>query len=245
MSRKYYLLLLGGLLVLSGCGEGEKQEVTSAVVMPEAQTPELTDEELAMPLNTPISEVKTKAEPEPDAQPEPEQVEDDQPVSEVSRSKTEDKAASETESGIRELEWDDLMPKDYRIEELLAKINAGDISDDDPRIDEAMEKVKAMFAQAPVVDELHNQEIKLPGFVVPMDSDNEKITDFLLVPYYGACIHVPPPPANQTVFVTGKESKYKLYDTVWVTGKIVVERNQNELGDSGYSIIASDISPYE
>lgn len=181
---------------------------------------ELTSEELAMPLNTPISEVG-KGQQEKTA--------------------AEDKSSSK----IRELEWDDLMPADYRIEELLAQINAGEIADDDPRIDEAMQKIKELFSKAPVVEELNQQMVKLPGFVVPLDPNQDSMTDFLLVPYYGACIHVPPPPANQTVFVTGKQSKYKLYDTVWVKGKMIVERSRNDLGDSGYSIMATEITPYE
>lgn len=146
---------------------------------------------------------------------------------------------------IKALEWDELMPKDYRIEALLEQINAGDLSDDDPRIDEAMEKIKEMYSKAPVVEELDNTDVKLPGFVVPMNLDGKETTDFLLVPYYGACIHVPPPPPNQTVFVTGHKSELKLYDTVWVIGRLRVERSENELGDSGYSIIATDIRPYE
>ena len=78
-----------------------------------------------------------------------------------------------------------------------------------------------------------------------MNLDGKETTDFLLVPYYGACIHVPPPPSNQTVFVTGHKGKLKLYDTVWVTGKMTVERSENELGDSGYTIKDADVKPYE
>ena len=207
--------------ILYGCSD-EVADTGKTSSTPANNSAPVVDEPLAMPLNTPISEVKTSG---PDK----------------STQTEEDTSSSE----FKKLEWDDLMPKDYRIEELLADINAGNISDDDPRIDEAMEKIKEMFSNAPVVEELNNTKIQLPGFVVPLDPDNEKITDFLLVPYYGACIHVPPPPANQTVFVTGKESKFKLYDTVWVKGEIVIERSENDLGDSGYSIIASEVVPYE
>ena len=70
----------------------------------------------------------------------------------------------------------------------------------------------------------------------------------LLVPYYGACIHVPPPPANQTVHVvTDKDGAYegKLFDTVWVTGKISVVSLSIDLGDAGYRIDATHVEPYE
>lgn len=181
------------------------------------------EEELAMPLNTPISAIETNKK-------------------QTGGNDAADRALS---SEYRELGWDDLMPKDYRIEALLAEINAGNIADDDPRVDEAMAKIKEMFAMAPVVETLNDQMVKLPGFVVPLDPDNEKMNDFLLVPYYGACIHVPPPPANQTVFVTGRQSKFRLYDTVWVSGQLRIERSENELGDSGYSIQATKVEPYE
>lgn len=218
MKVRYTLILLIAW-ALHGCSE-ESAVPANLSPLPKANlSVTATDEELAMPLNTPISAVK-KAELEPGN-------------------------TGNADTAFEELEWDDLMPKDYRIEELLAEINAGNISDDDPRIDEAMAKVKEMFAKAPVVEELNNKMVKLPGFVVPLDLENEKITDFLLVPYFGACIHVPPPPANQTVFVTGKQSRFKLYDTVWVKGRLLIERSENELGDSGYSIQATSVEPYE
>ena len=77
--------------------------------------------------------------------------------------------------------------------------------------------------------------------------DAQTIQEFLLVPYFGACIHTPPPPANQTAYVvTGKHNAYEgeLFDTVWVTGTIRVERSSNELGDAGYRIDASTVEPY-
>ncbi len=222
MKMVYRFIFVTALLVfIQGCSE-EPAATQSTDSMPKENPSVATGEEqLAMPLNTPISAVKNDSKEE----------------------QTETRKESDGE--YKELEWDDLMPKDYRIEELLAEINAGNIADDDPRIDEAMAKVKEMFAKAPVVDDLNNKMVKLPGFVVPLDADNEKMNDFLLVPYFGACIHVPPPPANQTVFVTGKQSKFQLYDTVWVKGKMIIERLENELGDTGYSIQATAVEPYE
>lgn len=218
LSLAFILLLL---LLLQGCSDEKTDSMqTTQLVQPEQE------QVLAMPLNTPISEVvtnDTKEDVGSDA----------------------DIAKDSPAANVKELEWDDLMPKDYRIEELLEQINAGELSDDDPRIDEAMQKVEEMFSKAPVVEELDNTMVKIPGFVVPLNPDSEEGSDFLLVPYYGACIHVPPPPANQTVFVTGPKSKYKTFDTVWVTGKLMVERSENDLGDSGYSIKATDIRPYE
>ena len=100
---------------------------------------------------------------------------------------------------------------------------------------------------APVVGELNNQHVRLPGFVVPMGFDGTAVTEFLLVPYVGACIHVPPPPSNQIVYVKS-ETAYpinQLFDPVWVTGTLKTEMFLNELGDAGYTLQASAIEVYE
>jgi len=69
-----------------------------------------------------------------------------------------------------------------------------------------------------------------------------------LVPYYGACIHVPPPPANQTVYVNaepGRGTRPKLFDVVWVTGTLRVERVESELAAAGYALEAIKVEPYD
>jgi hypothetical protein len=149
--------------------------------------------------------------------------------------------------GYSEVNWDALIPSDWRPDKLLAEYNVNEISDDDPRAVELMEKLMALWRDAPVVEEMDGRKIRLPGFVVPLKNDGEKISQFLLVPYYGACIHVPPPPANQTIVVTtakGKEYRGKLFDTIWVKGVLQVKPVQSELADAGYSIQADAIEEY-
>ena len=94
--------------------------------------------------------------------------------------------------------------------------------------------------------------IRLPrqvtGFVVPLDTDATRVGELLLVRYYDACIHVPPPPANQTVHVVtaeGLEYGGGLFDTVWVSGTLKVESCSSELADAGYRIDAARVEPYE
>lgn len=69
---------------------------------------------------------------------------------------------------------------------------------------------------------LDGQEVRIPGFVVPLEGDAKKITAFLLVPYFGACIHVPPPPTNQVVYVSYPKGAPvdDLWDAIWVKGKM-------------------------
>ncbi|MBK1633648.1 hypothetical protein CKO31_23470 [Thiohalocapsa halophila] len=147
-----------------------------------------------------------------------------------------------------ELEWDDLIPADWRPDKLFEEYNVDNIDDDDPRADALMDKLEALWAQAPVVPQLDGHSVKLPGFVVPLTTDATEIREFLLVPYFGACIHVPPPPPNQTVYVvTTEDGAYRgeLFDTVWVEGTMHVEQFTDDLGNAGYRIDAVRVSPYE
>ena len=147
-----------------------------------------------------------------------------------------------------ELEWDDLIPADWRPDKLFADYDIDNLDDGDPRADELMQKLETLWADAPVVEALDGQTVRLPGFVVPLTTDATEIREFLLVPYFGACIHVPPPPPNQTVYVvTSEDGAYhgELFDTVWVEGVMRIERFSNDLGEAGYRIDAVSVSPYE
>jgi hypothetical protein len=162
---------------------------------------------------------------------------------------TEAELAIESPDGsARELSWDDLIPADWQPEALMEEYDADNLSDDDPRANELMDKLRALWAEAPVVEALDQRLVRLPGFVVPLEINADRIREFLLVPYFGACIHVPPPPANQTILVTTPEEQPyvgALFDTVWVEGRLRVEPFSNELGDAGYRIEQAAVSLYE
>lgn len=157
------------------------------------------------------------------------------------------------ENGVQELEWTELVPEGFNPDQLLEqyqeKYNIDQLSDDDPRIQELQTKLEELWNTAPVNTALNGKIVKLPGFIVPLESDGQHTYEFLLVPYYGACIHVPPPPANQTIYVTMQDKKgaeiRKLFDTVWVTGVINTEKLSTDMADAGYTIHATRVEPYE
>jgi hypothetical protein len=159
----------------------------------------------------------------------------------------------EADVKIEELEWSDLIPQGYNPDEVYEqyqkKYNVDELSDDDPLVKEMMQKLTELENSAPLNEALNGKIVKLPGFVVPLETDGQKSSEFLLVPYYGACIHVPPPPANQIVYVTTEDKKgasiRKMFDTVWVTGVIKATKSSTDLGDAGYTILASKVEPYE
>jgi hypothetical protein len=82
-----------------------------------------------------------------------------------------------------------------------------------------------------VNSELSGQSITLAGYLLPLEFSDKGVTDFLLVPYVGACIHVPPPPANQIVFVRlAKKFKVEdLFTAVWVKGKLKTKATSKAL----------------
>jgi hypothetical protein len=154
----------------------------------------------------------------------------------------------QAQNGILELKWEDLVPPGYSPYEIFEKYDIDSLDDSDPQAAQLMAELREAWSMAPVVKELDGKHVKIPGFVVPLEHEGEKISEFLLVPYYGACIHVPPPPANQTVYVVTKKGNTvakKLFDTVWVTGIMSAKWTGNEVGDSGYTLRASEITPYE
>ena len=121
------------------------------------------------------------------------------------------------------------------------------------RRDEIAEKRRAQAKS--VVEELNGENIRMPGYVLPIEFDGQKVTEFFLVPYVGACIHVPPPPPNQMVYVSsnaGIETK-GLFDPVWVEGTISTEGATSPYASfdgtldisAGYTMQANDIEPYE
>ena len=158
-------------------------------------------------------------------------------------------SAVATPGEVRDLEWEELMPQGW---DPFAEIEAamGDdlqgLSDSSPRAIELFNAYQEAIRSAPVVGELDGQRIRLPGYVVPLDFEATDVAEFLLVPYFGACIHVPPPPSNQIVYVTtvaGFPLK-ELFEPVWVTGVLSTQAFLNEVGDAGYTLKATIIEPY-
>lgn len=90
-----------------------------------------------------------------------------------------------------------------------------------------------------VIDEMDGQAIRIPGFIVALEFDDEQtITQFFLVPFFGACIHVPPPPPNQIIFVDYPEG-FKvdnLYEPIWVSGIVKTSTIENDIATAAYSI---------
>ncbi len=151
-------------------------------------------------------------------------------------------------SDPRELDWPALIPEGAPIiEPQLAPLH--DLSQlSDALSAESAPAARQPAPDAPVVKALDGQLIKLPGYIVPLEvSEEGRTTEFLLVPYYGACIHVPPPPSNQIVHIFSEMGVRieDLYQPYWIEGTLKVAAINSELAASGYQMEAEKIYAYE
>ncbi|MHB2079298.1 DUF3299 domain-containing protein [Pseudomonas asiatica] len=148
----------------------------------------------------------------------------------------------------RELDWPALIPEGAPvIPPQLAPLH--DMSQLSNALSaESAPPARQQAPDAPVVKSLDGQQIKLPGYIVPLEvSEEGRTTEFLLVPYYGACIHVPPPPSNQIVHIFSEMGVRveDLYQPYWIEGKLQVRASSSELADAGYQMEAEKIYVYE
>jgi hypothetical protein len=148
----------------------------------------------------------------------------------------------------RELTWSEMIPADAP-PQAAQQAPMHDLSQlADTLAAESAPAAQQSAPDAPVVKELDGQRIKLPGYIVPLDVTEEgRVTEFLFVPYFGACIHVPPPPSNQIVHVTAELGVLMdaLYQPFWIEGPLRTEQSSSELAEAGYRMAAEKIYPYE
>ena len=126
------------------------------------------------------------------------------------------------------LYWPELLPEG-ELERLLAAPEVDHYSDDAP----------PQIGTFNVVSELDGKLVRIPGFVLPFEYvESGNVTEFLLVPYFGACIHSPPPPPNQLVYVKTKKPTNlgKQWDAIWAVGILRTQKHLNDLGDAAYTL---------
>ncbi len=104
-----------------------------------------------------------------------------------------------------------------------------------------------------VVREYDGKQVAISGYLLPLNFSETGGDEFLLVPYVGACIHVPPPPPNQMIYVKADKSyKVDLFEPVTVSGTLNIEAiskklslvDGSEVVDAGYKMQAGSIMPY-
>ena len=158
-------------------------------------------------------------------------------------------------NAVTVINWDELLPPLERSilqnpPESIKTIAEGSSEDglrNKLKIESAEDKSayqKALSSKNVVLD-FQGVAVKIAGFLVPLEfTDEGKITTFFLVPYFGACMHLPPPPPNQIIFVKSKKPIDWTYDPIWVSGELAVLNTQNELAESTYSVDEAKVELY-
>jgi uncharacterized protein len=150
------------------------------------------------------------------------------------------------QGAFREISWDDLIPTDWNPEGFLSSLELDKLEDNDPRAAEALQRMREEWDRAPLVERMAGARVRIPGFVVPLETSGEQIREFLLVPYFGACVHVPPPPANQLIHVIPDKPVPGGWNMlpVWVNGVMAVGRIDSDMGTAGYQLRAVKVEEY-
>lgn len=171
------------------------------------------------------------------------------------------------------IEWTDLLPDDdlEAIEnppEYLADIQDG--SEDDQLASQlkaqalseeastnnnqatnernlAEDRYQQALTSTNIRPEFNGRDIRIPGFIVPLEfDDHQTITTFFFVPFFGACIHMPPPPPNQIIYAEYEPGIRldALYDPFWISGTVFTALVENDMATSAYSMTVTSIEPY-
>lgn len=154
--------------------------------------------------------------------------------------------------------WEDLVPQKGTGKFLVVPTNSPTIGlqkreDFDGNDEEYAQMVDSYEVQryfqpqgASIRTDLDGKTVRVPGFITPLEIEGENIVEFLLVPYLGACVHVPAPPSNQIIYVskTSGIALEKLYEPFWITGKLKASPMTTMLADVGYHMENVEIEPY-
>jgi hypothetical protein len=143
---------------------------------------------------------------------------------------------------VRQIDWEILLPEEERATydptpppPLHGYLGEGDVA-------------ALQMGSYAVNPELNGAHVRIPGFVVPLERGADgAISEFLLVPYFGACIHVPPPPPNQIVYVKMRAGAglRSIEDAQWVTGILHAATKSSALGAAAYMLDGEKMVPYQ
>jgi hypothetical protein len=144
------------------------------------------------------------------------------------------------------LSWRDLMP-----EEELAALEALNDGSADPSLMAqftGQSPIAEQMGTFNVVEDLDQLVVRMPGYILPLDYATQgQASEFLLLPYHGACVHYPPPPPNQIVYLRSPEPIRfnSLWEPVWVEGRMELQRVDTDLAASAYAMTVRSVAPYQ
>ncbi|MBK9654975.1 MAG: DUF3299 domain-containing protein [Rhodanobacteraceae bacterium] len=141
------------------------------------------------------------------------------------------------DQAARELDWLELMPKD-EVDSLM----------DTPAVTHEGSFKQVQTGSFRAIKELNGLKVKIAGYIVPVEVDGDsQMSEFFIVPYFGACIHVPPPPPNQIILARLAKPipVTEIYDAYWIEGTLNVEQIKNDIAASAYTLTTTKVSLWE
>lgn len=143
-----------------------------------------------------------------------------------------------------------VAPADVSGDSVLAEIQRAIAAGDPVTLDwKAMAALNYKTGEMPeALRKLNGVVVRIPGFMVPLEDTETRVTEFLLVPYFGACIHTPPPPPNQMAHVLMQRNQVievNLWDPIWIIGKLTIESVESPYGMVGFQVTGERILPYD
>lgn len=165
--------------------------------------------------------------------------------------------AKDPVSNYQEIEWVSLIPEDdlkilMTPPDYIGQIEDGssmDVLGDNaiPGADPEDEYQRALSSTR-IIESYDGKKVRIPGFIVPLEvTDDQSVTEFFLVPYFGACLHMPPPPPNQMIHVKVEQGfpLDSLYDAFWLEGTLSAQINSNDLGTAAYALSMDTMTIYQ
>ncbi|MCL6415138.1 DUF3299 domain-containing protein [Aestuariirhabdus sp. Z084] len=150
-------------------------------------------------------------------------------------------------SQFQSLTWPALIPNGFSARDITRRYDISGLAGGSEQRQHQVERMRSEWINAPVVEAFDGKKVTLTGFIVPLDDGALKFGEFLLVPFAGACIHVPPPPSNQIIYVKLSERLYveDLDQPYRVAGIMRTLSNNTDLASSGYTLeaLAVEVDP--
>lgn len=146
-----------------------------------------------------------------------------------------------------EIKWEALVPQGWDPAAEFKGLDFSRLQDSDPRAMEALDRLKKTWDNAPAEPALNGKKGRIAGFALPLERQGDKVTEFLVVPYFGACIHTPPPPANQIIHAKSATplAGIRMMQPIWTYGSFSLQRAETTWGVAGYRLTVDKVTPYE
>lgn len=158
--------------------------------------------------------------------------------------------AAAAATAAESIKWRQLMPSGWSPASYFAQAPTGalrDLEDTDPRARALLDKLIELGRDAPPQPHWQGRLVRIAGFVLPLVQSGDSTRRFLLVPYQGACVHVPPPPANQAIVVEPLQPLPMASSShpLWLQGRLELQLQRTPFMHAAYRMRSATPSAFD